>query len=69
MDREVLGNAFSHILNPHSEEEDARSRRIAEINKEGWDLFLRILGDGSITVTAVAVSTYLSPSGCLKQSI
>jgi hypothetical protein len=59
MDREVLGNALNHASKMRSDEEDARSRRIAEIQEEGWDLFLRVLGDGSIVVTAVAVSIYL----------
>lgn len=35
--------------------EDGRHRRIREIKEEGWDLFLRVLGDGSLIVQAVAV--------------
>lgn len=34
--------------------EDARSRRVREIAEEGWDLFLRVLADGSLVVQAVA---------------
>jgi hypothetical protein len=60
MDREVLGNTFNHTLKTCSEEEDGRRRRITEIKEEGWDMFLRILADGSIVVTAVAVSNYRS---------
>lgn len=37
--------------------EDARSRRVREIAEEGWDLFLRVLADGSLVVQAVAVGT------------
>ncbi|KAF8222144.1 WD repeat-containing protein [Tricholoma matsutake] len=54
MDREVLGNTLNYILSTRSKDQDAQSRRIAEIKQEGWDLFLRVLGDGSIVVTAVA---------------
>jgi hypothetical protein len=59
MDKGVLGNALKHTLNSRPKEEDARSRRIAEIQEEEWDLFLRVLADGSIIVTAVAVSNHL----------
>ncbi|TFK36859.1 RAVE protein 1 C terminal-domain-containing protein [Crucibulum laeve] len=54
LDREIVGNALNHILQDHPQEDDARTRRISEIKEEGWDLFLRILGDGSVVVTAVA---------------
>lgn len=67
MDREVLGNTLNYILSTRSKDQDAQSRRIAEIKQEGWDLFLRVLGDGSIVVTAVAVSTLLSLYACLKR--
>ena len=36
-------------------EDDTRRRRIREITEEGWDIFLRVLGDGSLVVQAVAV--------------
>ncbi|KAF9462089.1 WD repeat-containing protein [Collybia nuda] len=54
LDREIIGNALSHISREQPNQDDARSRRVKEINDEGWDLFLRVLGDGSIVVTAVA---------------
>lgn len=56
LDREIIGNVLSHISKERPDQDDARSRRIKEIKDEGWDLFLRVLGDGSIVVTAVAVS-------------
>jgi len=62
MDREVLANTLNHSLKTLSAEEDGRSKRLAEIKEEGWDMFLRILGDGSLVVTAIAVSTYLFSS-------
>ena len=52
LDRQTVGAVLDHILKDSSE---AQNRRIKEIKDEGWDLFLRVLGDGSIVVTAVAV--------------
>ncbi|GLB36004.1 putative RAVE protein 1 C terminal [Lyophyllum shimeji] len=54
LDRDVVGNALNEILTRRHDQDDARSRRIKEMNDERWDLFLRVLGDGSVTVTAVA---------------
>lgn len=52
-----MGKALATLLNDMPQhEEDARYRRLQDIKDEGWDLFLRILEDGSIIITAVAVS-------------
>jgi len=56
LDRDaVLGVLKGASGNAQSAEEDARSRRVREIVEEGWDLFLRVLADGSLVVQAVAV--------------
>lgn len=57
LDRKTVGDAFRNILQENTEagEEDARRRRAREVIEEGWDLFLRVMGDGSMLVTAVAV--------------
>lgn len=54
-------NTLDNILKMPSEEEGAQSKRLAEIKEQGWDLFLRVLGDGSMIVTALAVSTCSVP--------
>ncbi|RPD64989.1 hypothetical protein L227DRAFT_635288 [Lentinus tigrinus ALCF2SS1-6] len=55
LDREVMTAAFKTLIaDPQPAEEDARRRRVREIAEEGWDLFLRVLGDGSLVVQAVA---------------
>ncbi|CDO73196.1 hypothetical protein BN946_scf185007.g251 [Trametes cinnabarina] len=55
LDREVMNAAFKIILGQsQNAEDDARRRRIREIVEEGWDIFLRVLGDGSLVVQAVA---------------
>ncbi|KAF9527801.1 RAVE protein 1 C terminal-domain-containing protein [Crepidotus variabilis] len=54
LDRQSVHSVINHILKDSTLSDDARTRRIKEIRDEGWDLFLRVLSDGSIVVTAVA---------------
>ena len=60
LDREVVGTVLDHILAQSSEEDDTPTRRIREMRDERWDLFLRVLQDGSVIITAVAVSSPIS---------
>lgn len=56
LDREIMTAALKSILtNPTPPDEDARQRRVREISEEGWDIFLRVLANGSLVVQAVAV--------------
>jgi len=55
LDRNSVERVITNILKDPKLTDDARTRRIREIKEEGWDLFLRILADGSLVVTAVAV--------------
>lgn len=56
LDRSVMSDALSEALATLSTaDEDARSRRVRDIKAESWDLFLRVLGDGSLIVQAVSV--------------
>jgi hypothetical protein len=60
LDRKVVGDALKKVLEQTSEdgeEGEARRRRAREVIEEGWDLFLRVMSDGSVLVTAVAVSS------------
>ncbi|CAA7258624.1 unnamed protein product [Cyclocybe aegerita] len=54
LDRRTVEKVILYILKDESQVDDARTRRIKEIKDEGWDLFLRVLADGSVVVTAVA---------------
>ncbi|KAI0756586.1 RAVE protein 1 C terminal-domain-containing protein [Daedaleopsis nitida] len=55
LDHEVMSATLKSVLtNPQTAQEDARHRRIREIAEEGWDIFLRVLGDGSVVIQAVA---------------
>ncbi|KAI0316614.1 WD repeat-containing protein [Amylostereum chailletii] len=54
LDREVIGDSLSKILRDVSDVEDAKTRRARDITEEGWDLFLRIVSDGSLVVKAIA---------------
>jgi len=56
LDREIINNSLTECLENHQDYDDTQIRRIQEIKEEGWDLFLRVLGDGSVIMTAVAVS-------------
>jgi hypothetical protein len=55
LDREIIGNSIAAALKNETDSDHARIRRLQEIKDEGWDLFLRVLEDGSAVVTAVAV--------------
>ncbi|KDR85351.1 hypothetical protein GALMADRAFT_132054 [Galerina marginata CBS 339.88] len=54
LDRNTVERVINNILNDSTQVDEARNRRIKEIKDDGWDLFLRILADGSIVITAVA---------------
>ena len=58
LDRQVLGDVLSNICQDQSEQEDGRRKRLREIKDE--DLFLRVLEDGSIVISAVAVCASFS---------
>jgi hypothetical protein len=55
LDRQTVGTVLNYILKNSLEEDKGKNKRIQEIQDEGWDMFVRILGDGSLVVTAVAV--------------
>ena len=58
LSRGVMSNALKAALEALGDnDEDARSIRVRDIRAESWDLFLRVLGDGSLIVQAVAVRT------------
>jgi hypothetical protein len=58
LDREAVDLVISRILDHPPLIDDARTTRVKEIKKENWDLFLRILTDGSVVVSAVAVGVF-----------
>jgi hypothetical protein len=58
LDRTIVEKVIIKLLADRNQADDARNRRIREVKEEGWDLFLRILADGSVLVTAVAVRIF-----------
>lgn len=54
LDRRIVGTVLSRILETNGAQDDVRITRIREISDEGWDLFFRVLGDGSVVITAVS---------------
>lgn len=54
--REVMSSALTIVLkHAITDSEDGGYRRIREVTEENWDLFLRVLSDGSLVLQAVAV--------------
>ena len=59
--RSVCGNVLRDMDGVESKAGESQRRRLTELYEEGWDLFCRILDDGSIVIRAVAVR----PSGLI----
>ncbi len=55
--REVLRGALTTVLADCPNANDTKLRRLHEICDGGWDLFMQLYPDGSLTIRAVAVST------------
>ena len=55
LDREVIGPAVKAVLEA-SEIKSVETSRLRDLEEEDWDLFLRVLADGSLLLSAVAVS-------------
>ncbi|TFK56949.1 hypothetical protein OE88DRAFT_1743465 [Heliocybe sulcata] len=66
LDRTVVSTALAEIFKRTGKDEDGRLRRLRDIKDEGWDLFLRVLGDGSAVVSGVA-NIDTRPPTLLKQ--
>ena len=73
LDRQVLSQAIASILDEYpipsdndetdekllGTDEERQRRKLAKIRDEDWDLFLRIMKDGSIVIRGVAVRSCL----------
>ena len=59
LNRAVVSQALKAALaSPSSSSDEGRRKRVQEILDEGWDLFFRVLSDGSLVLQAVAVSLH-----------
>lgn len=57
LSREVLRSVIGQVLRQPGDRnsfDDSQRRRLTELYEEGWDLFARILDDGSIVIQALA---------------
>ncbi|CAK5280165.1 unnamed protein product [Mycena citricolor] len=63
LDRQMVDRCLSVASDESNAQENPRIRRMKEIKDEGWDLFLRIVDDGSAVITAVAASLSSPPPG------
>jgi hypothetical protein len=60
LDRNLISLVFSRVIGQlETDKDSSRLKKLREITGEGWDLFLRVMGDGSLVVSAVAVSLLL----------
>jgi hypothetical protein len=64
--REVLRGVLTTVLADLSDASELKLRRLQEIIDGGWDIFMQVLVDGSLTIRAVAVSTL--PAMCHRVS-
>lgn len=55
LDKEVIGPVVKTILKT-SQIKSLEIKRLRDLEEEDWDLFLRVLADGSLLLSAVAVS-------------
>jgi len=61
LDRELIDATLKHLLKTYTGDDDVRVRVLRDIINEGWDLFLRVLDDGSIVPSSLAVSILAYP--------
>ncbi|KAJ3966484.1 RAVE protein 1 C terminal-domain-containing protein [Lentinula raphanica] len=62
LDGEILNENLARLLTRGFNLDDAKSRTIRDIQEEGWDLFLRVVGDGGLILTAVANIDHRPPT-------
>lgn len=60
LDREIFRGVLMTVLMDASDANDTKLRRLQDICDGGWDMFMQVLPDGSITIRAVAASTFPS---------
>ncbi|ESK98022.1 wd repeat protein [Moniliophthora roreri MCA 2997] len=55
LDRQVLGQSLQKLVPDEKQDQEGASiRKLRDIKEEGWDLFFRVVGDGSVVLSAVA---------------
>lgn len=57
LSREVLKGVLTIVLADSSDANDPKLRRLQEICDGGWDMFLQVFPDSSLTIRAVTAST------------
>jgi hypothetical protein len=55
LEKAVVQQTIKAILASATEDASPQVKKLREIYEEGWDLFVRALGDGSMLVSVVAV--------------
>jgi hypothetical protein len=60
LNRDVFSSVLTAVLTNMSDNDDAKIRRIKDIRDGGWDMFMHILPNGSLSIRALAVRNVLS---------
>jgi hypothetical protein len=60
LNRDVFSRVLTAVLTNMSDNDDAKIRRIKDIRDGGWDMFMHVLPDGSLSIRALAVRNALS---------
>jgi hypothetical protein len=59
IDRELFRGVLTAVLTDASDADDGKLRRLQDIYDGGWDTFMQLRPDGSLTIQAVAASIWL----------
>jgi hypothetical protein len=57
LNRDMFSNVLTAVLADMPDTDEAKIRRVQDIREEGWDMFMQVLPDGSLSIRALAVGT------------
>ncbi|KAH8982607.1 RAVE protein 1 C terminal-domain-containing protein [Lactarius akahatsu] len=52
LNREIVTQTLTTVLSGASDKDDAKIRRVQDIRDAGWDMFMQVLPDGSLSIRA-----------------
>jgi hypothetical protein len=61
LDHQVTHSVIKKLLEGSADQEASEFQRLQQLREGDWDLFLRVLPDGSMVLTSVAVSVLSEP--------
>jgi hypothetical protein len=64
LDHQVTHGVIKKLLEDSSDQDMSEFQTLKQLREGEWDLFLRVLPDGSMVLTSVAVCTSFQPPLC-----